>query len=266
MKTYKKIIDFFKSKPVLSKIAEMVLSGVIFAICASLLTTYILSGQEKRSKINEQLRNISNIYIGCNKEWADEKFGTPQFTGNSDGYNICAYISDFYVLQFAFDENNSARAYLITALENDKNTKIEIAEKTLREKFVLGDFSYYDFVGSPMSVEGFVSNGSARMMYSELYYFNGGGAYYEYYLASLDFGIGVDKLKIELLNENEDVDDEVTAEKNKGAQIVTNRKQAKPNSFGVADKTDTMKLLLDYSQFNSQQLRNDYAIDRNIGA
>jgi len=54
--------------------------------------------------------------------------------------------------------------------------------------FTLGELSYYDFPGTPESVFGFVSNGNARAFYSESYYFMSGGNYYNYHVASFDYG------------------------------------------------------------------------------
>ena len=124
----------------------------------------------------------------------------------------------------------------------------------------LGETSYYDFPGSPQSVRGFVSNGNARAGYYEHYYLCGFGNYYNYYIASLDYGELNGSLQ-EFLREfgmpSGDIDDEVLAEKNGGVQIITDRRKSCPNSYGVSESNTTiMDMLLSYHWFNSQQIRN----------
>ena len=174
---------------------------------------------------------------------------------------MCAYISEYYVIQFAFDKGESAQAYLVTSLDCDNKVKIKIEDKPIldTENLVLGKFSFYDFPGSPVSINGFVSNGYGRCLYSEQYYFNGGGAYYDYYIASLDFGVGVEEAKYDIVLENTNIDDEVSSNLNQGVQIITNRKDCCANTFGVcAIGFDIDSTLFSYDWFNSQQLRNQY--------
>ena len=116
------------------------------------------------------------------------------------------------------------------------------------------------FPGSPQSVRGFVSNGNARAGYYEHYYLCGFGNYYNYYIASLDYGELNGSLQ-EFLREfgmpSGDIDDEVLAEKNGGVQIITDRRKSCPNSYGVSESNTTiMDMLLSYHWFNSQQIRN----------
>lgn len=168
------------------KILELLVTGLLLAVIASLLSTHILNCQQKKAKIQQQLNSLSRIYIGCSKQWADEQFGCPQFIYQSKDYLLCAYISDFFVVQFAFDSSDSAEAYLITALTNEP--KIKIQDKTMNINITLGDLSYYDFIGIPENTYGYVSNGNARAFYGESYYFTSRGNYYNYYIASYDFG------------------------------------------------------------------------------
>ena len=245
----------------INRLWEPLLTGVVFAVIASLLTTGILSRSETRSQFKKQLDNISNIYIGCNKSWADQSFGNPQFSAQEGDYLLCAYVSDYYVLQFAFDSGGSAQAYLITALKESRRFRLTIDDKTLyhNKPLVLGNVSYYDFPGSPLAITGFVSNGSARALYAESYYFAGGGGYYDYHIASLDFGIGIEKAQFAMSPEDAVIDDEVSADLNRGAQIITNRSECCPNSYGVsASGFDMDETLFSYHWFNSQQLRNQY--------
>ena len=250
------------------KLLEWAVTGIIFAIAASILSSIIMMHIEGKNKIKEQLNNLSEIYIGCNKEWVDEHFGAPQFSGQKGEYTLCAYISDSFVIQMAFDEAESAQAYLITALNSKENIKWKIDDSTFSNALLgtnngltLGDFSYYDFPGRPMNVFGFVSNGNARCFYSESYYFMSGGNYYNYYIATFDFGKidgGIEDLLRQFVI-SEDIDDEVNSQfhNNAGIQIIGDRKGNCPNTYGVsAIGTDISELLFTYDWFNSQQLRN----------
>lgn len=251
-----------KRKELWHEILMALITGVVFAVIATLLSTWIMNRAEKKRRIDEQLDNLSKVYIGCNKQWADEKFGVPQFSGTYEDYTLCAYVSDYYVLQMAFDEGMAARSYLITALHNSENVHITIRDMTLNNhiNITLGETSYYDFPGSPQSVRGFVSNGNARAGYYEHYYLCGFGNYYNYYIASLDYGELNGSLQ-EFLREfgmpSGDIDDEVLAEKNGGVQIITDRRKSCANSYGVSESNTTiMDMLLSYHWFNSQQIRN----------
>ena len=254
----------------MKKLFEWAITGVFFAIAASILSSAIMAHIEGRRIIKEQLDNISNIYIGCNKEWADERFGAPQFIGQKDEYTLCAYISDYFVIQMAFDEAKSTQAYLITALPTEKNVKLRITDTTLKTtlsdlngSLTLGEFSYYDFPEEPFDVFGFTGNGNSRMLYAESYYFRGTGNYYEYHIASFDFG----KLNGDLVEFGRqftfqkigDIDDEVRFQSSGFNRIIADRKNNYPNTFGVsAMDTDVKQLLFSYDWFNSQQLRNKY--------
>lgn len=244
---------------------EWIITGVVFAVVASLLSTVLMAHIEENSRDRNQLNDLSNIYIGCSRAWMDEHFGVPQFVGHNDKYTLCAYILDSFAIQAAFDEAESAKAYLITVLaskDDSRKNKFSINDETSKytKNLVLSDFSYYDFPGKPEAVFGATSNGNARAYYAEMYYFMSSGNYYEYYLATLDFG----KLNNDFegfLHEfgmpSGDIDDEVSAKVNQGVQVIVDRKKNCPNSYGVATLADleAMDSLLLY-WFNSQQLRN----------
>ena len=54
-----------------------------------------------------------------------------------------------------------------------------------------------------------------------------------------------------------DIDDEVTAEKNHGVQIIEDRRNAFPNTYAVSTLDDNITdMIFSYNWFNSQQLRN----------
>lgn len=245
-----------KFKKLLYKSIELIFTGIIFAVAASLLSTYILENIQEKRMQESHLNNISNIYIGCNKLWVDESFGSPQFVSEKEGYILCAYTSDFFVIQFVFDQALSAQGYLITSLENTEKLKIEIKDATFydEQNIVLGDFSYYDFPGSPISVYGFVTNGIARTFYSEKYYFADVGNYYNYYIASFDFGQDTIR-EFAWPSEDEFIDDEVNIKMNTGYEIITDRHNNFPNTYGVS-KINNIEELLGYGWFNSVQLRN----------
>ena len=249
-------------KRLFHKSLEVLFTGVILAVVASLLTTYIIERNDQHKSLNSYLSSISDIYIGCNKLWVDEHFGNPQFITQKEEYILCAYVSSFFVVQIAFDKALSAQAYFITSLDNEAGLNIKIDDKTLQSDFsaVLGDFSYYDFPSEPIYVFGFVSNGNARAFYSEAYYFMSGGNYYQYYLASFDFGRIGGSLQSFLYQfdiPHNDIDDEVTLEMNRGVQIITDRRAVNPNSYGVSSTDiNDVEILFGYDWFNSQQLRN----------
>ena len=248
---------------ILQKIYKPILNGIVMAVVASLLVTVINEKADRRSRIRQQLTDISNIYIGCSKEWMDEHFGVPQFTSEKEEHFFCAYISDYYVIQVAFGENASAEAYSITALKNKDKKKITIHDTTIidAEDFTLGSVTYYDLPGEPSYVTGAVSNGNERASYEEYYYMMSYGNYYNYCYASLDFGIHHGEM-MDFLAEfgmpQGDIDDEVDKSKNRGIQIIYDRKHSYPNTYAVARDTDVLESLLDYDWFNSTQLRNKY--------
>lgn len=260
-----------KLKKVFLKFAELALTGIIFAIVASLLTANIIDRKEQQRTINRQLDSLSSVYIGCSKQWVDETFGYPQFIGQKEDYLLCAYVSDYFILQVAFDPTQSAQAYLITSLNNSKKVTLQINDSTLRTAngFTLGDLSYYDFPGNPESVYGFVSNGNARAFYSESYYFMSWGNYYNYHIASFDYGkTGKNTqsfISSFIFTGRDPVDDEVIYSKNCGLQIINDRKNNYPNSYGVSTQdVDMTELLFSYDWFNSQQLRNKLNVDDNF--
>ena len=251
----------------LKKTSELVLTGIVFAVAASLLTTWIQEKQDAKENITSQLTNLSNVYIGCNKQWMDETFGSPQFSGQKDEYLLCAYISDYYVLQVVFDQAQAAQAYLITALNNSENVDIQIVDSTWRvsDVITLGETSYYDFPGQPTRVLGYISIGNARAFYGEAYNFMSTGNYYTYYIASFDYG----KLPGTVENflncfdivPHYDVDEEVSFKIVQGINIIPDRKNNYPNTYGVSMYDAVGDLLFSYDWFNSQQLRNKLNVD-----
>ncbi len=255
-----------KFQSVISKALDWLITGIIFAVVATILSSIIMTKHERRVIAKQQLSDISNIYIGSNREWLNEHFGVPQFVGYYDKFTFCAYILDYFAIQVAFDEADAAQAYLITALETDSGTssnKWAIKDATFNSTahLILGDFSYYDFPSKPESVFGWISNGTARALYTEMYYFMSSGNYYEYYIASLDFGKldgSIEDFLAEFGMPQGDIDDEVDSNRNLGIQVIVDRKKSKPNTYGVStqESVNIMQMLLSYDWFNSKQLRN----------
>lgn len=249
-------------KPYLKKAAGPVTTGLIFAIAASIMSSCIMRDWEAERQIEEQLDNLSRLYIGCSKEWLNDSFGTPQFSGQKNDFSLYAYVTKHFLVQVALDESNAARAYLITALETDDPINWEINDKTIQTmldnrslKLSLGNFSYSDFSESPEKVFGFVSNGNSRALYAEYYYFMAWGNYYDYYLASLDFG-KTGKTIEGFIREFGMPEDHPFPYYSDYCQIIEDRSNNCPNSYGVSDGVDVTDLFFTYDWFNSDQLRN----------
>ena len=87
------------------RLLEALFSGIVLAVVASLLTTSIVENKQQKNEQERLILDIPNIYIGCNMEWMNEHFGIPQFTGEKDDYTLCAYVSEYFVIQAAFDKS-----------------------------------------------------------------------------------------------------------------------------------------------------------------
>ena len=124
--------------------------------------------------------------------------------------------------------------------------------------------SYYDLPGSPTYVVGWVTQGIARAIYAEVYNYASMGGYYTYCFASLDFGNLNGNVEFFLsqftIPKQDIIDDEVDISKKKGVQIITDRKNAFPNTYGVSSSDEALDALLAYDWFNSTQLRNKYSV------
>lgn len=251
---------------------NLILSSVILAIMANLLSNSFEANSAYKQMEEKRLQQLSNINIGTSKEWMDDTFGVPQFTGNptvsfSDDksksltYTCCAYISDYYVLQAVYDEYRSLQAYLVTLLNHAEDIEVEITCDPFRSNdyFALGDTSYYDLFDKPIYVTGFNANGG-RMLYAEAYSYEADINHYDYYYATLDFGKLDTTVQdfFENLTEANDIDDEVALDIISGSYVIADRKVCFPNTFGVSylDRTTTTALLLSYDWFDSLQLRN----------
>lgn len=251
-------------KPSIKKLPEWVVTGVIFAIAASLLSSHIMSRIEEKQHIQNQLDSLSKLYIGCNKEWLDSRFGPPQFSGQKNDYQLYAYLNDYFLIQVALDESNATRAYMITALENDQAVKWTIKDNVFHNlissrsaDFSLGNFSYHDYSDHPEKVFGFVGNGNMRALYAEYYYFMSAGNYYDYYLASVDFGKTGKSIEGFIGEFYMPETPPFPYFDDSPNQILKDRTTNCPNSYGVSDMNiDYTELFFTYDWFNSVQLRD----------
>lgn len=129
----------------------------------------------------------------------------------------------------------------------------------------LGEYNYYEISGPPISVFGYYSVGVARALYGELYYYMGGGNYYDFYFLSFDYGEyqSVNSLWHSMdLAGNKKIDDEVGPQnfsKFLSSQLIMDRQTVCPNTFGISDiPSDTMiELIADYHGFDCLRYRNE---------
>lgn len=91
-----------------------------------------------------------------------------------------------------------------------------------------------------------------------------GGNYYEYYIASFDYGKAgknhQDFISSLTFPDNEPIDDEVSETCfDNYSLVIKDRKNNYPNSYGVSTlDVDMGSLLFSYDWFNSQQLQNKF--------
>ena len=128
----------------------------------------------------------------------------------------------------------------------------------------LGKFAFADIYGTPVNVNGYVSNGVARAFYGEQYYFVGGGNYNDFYFAVLDYG------KLNSLSEFSGFLSEVqfdlslVPDSNNGENalsssdlLVEQRYKLCPNTYGIShlNKDLTFSLFSLYLGFDSASFR-----------
>ena len=106
---------------------------IITACLANCLITKSVKRINAEEKLNAQVKTLENIYIGCSKEWIDEKLGAPTFMYSCEGkteltnmtpkeidydFLACVYVTDIAVLKTYFGkEDNSCQAFFITATD-----------------------------------------------------------------------------------------------------------------------------------------------------
>ncbi len=63
---------------------------------------------------------------GCSKSIVEECLGIATYMMNGNGYDLCTFVSDIYVVQTAFDSADTMKAYLITEF-NIQDSPIDFA-------------------------------------------------------------------------------------------------------------------------------------------
>ena len=262
-KQRKKMPDDDKKGQLIGRIGRLIFEGIIIAVIASVLATFIVEDISGRSKLNRMYKDVSQIYMGSGMEWMKEHFGVPNFVGSKDDYTLHAYISDYFIIQVAFDEEESVCGYLVTLIDKKSVGRLNITglmsfEKGNPTKFdmVFGKISYYDIPSSPVEVRSFISQGVGRILYSECYYYGSSGNYNEYCFASLDFGKRDKQFDfIEYLSfDDSEADEETEGMRTAACPLLANRKKVSPNTYGVAENDGVFDVLLNYGWFDSMQL------------
>lgn len=255
---YKRIFRYFTScrwvSAVVSTVLATMLSTLFLSMISKAYTDYINQRELEKS--------IGSIYLGCNREWIDEKLGEATFTINHSDYIECVYISEIAAVRaFYGTETESCEAFFVTALSNRKieTLKLPGIYSHVTNGKSLGEYSYYDIQDKPLGIDGYVTNGDARIFYMEQYYY-GAGNYYEYYFCSMDYGAELSGSSFESNMVPADdvsyVDDEVQGDFSTPLVLV-NRKQVKPNTYGMSYSevsTRIKELISDYRNFDSRQI------------
>lgn len=246
------------------------------SILSSLVATFIAfqfnTIFSKISARNDLLYNIQHLYIGSNKEWIDSKFGPATFTNEAGEYIESVYVTDIAILHIFYEQpSDSCCAFFVTLLSENPSDKIMMTDSYSR--FVsgkpLGSYCYYEIQGEPISVLGNISQGVGRAFYGESYDYASSGNYYWFYFLTLDYGTLDYERDIATIGFTYDlsdstIDDEVNLNKlyDGYIQIITNRKLAHPNTYGISalPEEETFELISSYRSFDSLQLRDNNGI------
>ncbi|WP_295072680.1 ETEC_3214 domain-containing protein [Ruminococcus sp.] len=259
---------------------------VLSLFCAPIITAYLadylieksLLKLAREEKINMQIDTLENIYIGCSKEWIDDKLGVPTFTYTCDGtitlidmtpqemqydFLSCIYVTDLAVCKVYFEkEDLSCQAFYITSINEKYVINLPSTYKRYVNNKPIGDFSYYDIYGSPTIIGGGISNGNLRTFYGETFYYNSAGNYYNFIFGNLDYGIDC-PFEISICGTEIEWDDKTIENPPKvlGMQNIKNRKENIPNTFGLSTGAipDQLAwtLLYDSRGFDSFQLKKE---------
>ena len=225
----------------------------------------------EEEKTKNQLNTFENIYIGCSKEWLDERLGAPTFKYKYKKYpkdiefNLlcCVYVTDIALVRVYFDETAlSCKAYFVTSTNEEYSINLPETYKHFVNDKPIGEFSYYDIMNIPNCLGGGKSNGNVRTIYGEVYYFLSAGNYYYFTFGTVDYGINP-SMDLSMLEEEIELDDEIDPANTRvlGLNNIKNRKMHYPNTFGIVAYpiTDELawELLCDYNGFDSFQLKDD---------
>jgi len=234
-------------KPIVKIIIVPLLIGVISSVAATIIVNHSIRVNEEARFDKQRIDSLNNLSVGINKKWVDDKFGEPKYVRTVNGFALCAYVTDDYMLQVAFDEDDSLEGYLITII----NEKFKFMPNTPRLFMgfnkAVGEFSYADFSQDDAYDEALGSMAAnGRRMYYEEYWGGAPGGYYYYYIASMDYGAN---FPCELTSRTNEADNY------HGSVAITDRKQCYPNSIGVATrdsgKFDMKNTLLTIGWFDS---------------
>ncbi|MBQ6169643.1 MAG: hypothetical protein IJK30_06760 [Ruminococcus sp.] len=251
---------------------------IITACLANCLITKSVKRINAEEKLNAQVKTLENVYIGCSKEWIDEKLGAPTFMYSCEGkteltnmtpkeidydFLACVYVTDIAVLKTYFGkEDNSCQAFFITVTDEKQSLDLPSTYRRFVNDKSIGKFSYYDIDGNPTAVGGAISNGNARTFYGETFNFYSAGNYYCFIFGNVDYGIDVPFL-LYMKGTEIEWDDKTSDHPPKvlGVQNIKDRKENYPNTFGLAspiipDKL-AWELLLENRGFDSFQLKKD---------
>lgn len=244
-------------------------TATVIATLVSTFVSYLISTKfEEQRQEQKILDSIHNICIGSSKDWIDNYLGPSAFSTQVDDYLQCVYLTDLASVRVFYNvPGNKCCAFFVTRM--NQNTKCKLYMPSSYSYATggkpLGDYSYYEISGSPTCVFGYCSQGVARALYGELYYYMGGGNYYDFYFLSFDYGEyqSVNSLwkSIELVG-NKVIDDEVGPQsysKDLGTQLIADRQTVCPNTFGISDiPSDVMiELIASYREFDSLNFRDE---------
>lgn len=253
--------------PILAFLAKSVCLVSLVTIFSSVASAFLITRisdiiNQKREK-DKIVNVVQSVYIGNNKEWVDANLGPAKYSREVDGLYQCVYINDYVAVNIFFDETaKSCKAYFVTLLRDDSIVSIRLPEiyDWIVQGKPLGQFSYYDIDYKPLSVYGRVTLGSHRAFYEEEYMLKAPELSMRYVFASLDYGIQLypEELFENLLQHTDiPVDDEVDIDRIKNDKndpdfdVISDRHVTCPNTFGIAEYDFDIKLIGDYSAFDS---------------
>lgn len=252
-----------QNSPWISLLITPVIATLIATAITTLTSHHILQQQQTESLLD----NVQNLYIGSSKEWLDSKLGPATFSDDSRGYLECAYVTDAAILRVFYDTStNSCQAFFVT-LPPSKSHKLRMpnAYSDVVSGKALGDYSYHEIFGTPLSVWGYVSQGTARALYGEEYYYASAGNYYSFYFLTLDYGFldsvqdNISSMMLTSAFEDSKIDDEVCIDLivDGYSSVVKDRYTSAPNTYGISSlpSDETISLISDYTTFDSLQLR-----------
>ena len=245
-----------------------VLIAVIATILSSIIITITSNILEQENYKKSVFNAVENISIGCSKEWMDSKFGVPTFSCAhplpwEDGFlsedlsivEYCYVLDELIIRAFYESPGDSCCLFLVTQRTEKMSYEIHIPYSPTNGKS-LGEFTYYEIDGKPLSVFGCDHQGFIRDLYGEFYYFGTSANYHNFVFMTLDYGyidpnFDIGPIHPEALESF--WDDEVTIEQVKGLPMDTSRDKVHPNTYGISAFSEEQTLLLveSYSSFDS---------------